>query len=75
MSSSRVKILFATGSAIKLADIRKYLSPYDIVVESVLLDLPEIQAATIEEIAREKCRRAVEKVSMLKSRKLECPLK
>jgi inosine triphosphate pyrophosphatase len=64
MFSPRLKILFVTGNAQKLADVKTYLGPYDIVVESALLDLPEVQAATVEEIAREKCRRAVEIVSM-----------
>jgi inosine/xanthosine triphosphate pyrophosphatase family protein len=66
MPSPHLKILFVTGSALKLADVKKYLGPYEIVVESALLNLPELQAATVEEIAREKCRRAAEIVSMLK---------
>jgi inosine triphosphate pyrophosphatase len=65
MLPPRRKILFVTGSAMKLADVRNYLSPYGITVESNLLDLPEMQAATVEEIAREKCRLAAENVSLL----------
>jgi hypothetical protein len=65
MPPPRLKILFVTGSDMKLADVKSYLSPYDIVIESTPLDLPEVQAATVEEIAREKCRLAAEDVSVL----------
>jgi hypothetical protein len=65
MSPPRLKILFVTGSATKLADVKTYLGPYEIIIESTLLDLPEVQAATVEDIARDKCRLAAETVSIL----------
>jgi inosine/xanthosine triphosphate pyrophosphatase family protein len=72
MSTAHLKILFVTGSSLKVADVKKYLSPYGIVVESALLDLPELQAATVEEIAREKCRIAAKTVSIAQVRDSLC---
>ncbi|KAF3034941.1 nucleoside triphosphate pyrophosphohydrolase ham1 [Didymella keratinophila] len=52
------KLVFVTGNAYKLNEARIILGP-DAELESVTLDIPEIQG-TAEEIAVEKCRRAAE---------------
>ena len=52
---------FITGNKNKLAEVKAILGTV-IDVENQAVDLPEIQG-TIEEIAREKCRRAAEVVS------------
>lgn len=58
---SRVtKLNFITGNKNKLAEVRAILGNV-IEVDNQAVDVPEIQG-TIEEIAREKCRRAAEAV-------------
>lgn len=59
--ASMKKINFITGNKNKLAEVKAILGTV-IDVENQAVDLPEIQG-TIEEIAREKCRRAAEVVS------------
>ncbi|GAT30651.1 nucleoside triphosphatase [Aspergillus luchuensis] len=58
--ASMKKINFITGNKNKLAEVKAILGTV-IDVENQAVDLPEIQG-TIEEIAREKCRRAAEVV-------------
>lgn len=54
---------FITGNANKLAEVRDILSNVpDLELRNQAVDLPEMQG-TIEEISREKCRRAAEEVS------------
>jgi len=55
------KIVFVTGNANKLREVRDILGD-TFEVESVKLDLPELQATT-EEIVIDKCRRAADLVS------------
>lgn len=55
------KLNFITGNKNKLAEVRAILGSV-INVENQSVDVPEIQG-TIEEIAKEKCRRAAEVVS------------
>ena len=58
---SRPKLTFVTGNAQKLKDARHFLGDaFDI--ESKDLDIPEIQG-TVEEVAKDKCRRAADIVS------------
>lgn len=52
------KLVFVTGNAYKLSEARIILGP-DAELESVALDIPEIQG-TAEEIAIDKCRRAAQ---------------
>ncbi|GKZ27748.1 hypothetical protein AbraCBS73388_005597 [Aspergillus brasiliensis] len=52
------KLNFITGNKNKLAEVKAILGTV-IDVENQAVDLPEIQG-TIEDIAREKCRRAAE---------------
>ncbi|OOF92272.1 hypothetical protein ASPCADRAFT_210703 [Aspergillus carbonarius ITEM 5010] len=54
------KLVFITGNKNKLAEVKAILGT-SVGIESQALDLPEIQG-TIEDIAREKCRRAAEVV-------------
>lgn len=54
-------INFVTGNKNKLAEVQAILQG-TIEVESVSVDVPELQG-TIEDIAREKCRKAAEAVS------------
>jgi inosine triphosphate pyrophosphatase len=56
------KLVFVTGNAYKLNEVRNILGD-TAELESVNLDLPEIQGTT-EEIAKDKCRRAAEVVSI-----------
>jgi len=49
-------IIFVTGNPYKLEHLRKLLG-HVVKVESLKLDIPEIQG-TVEEIAKDKCRRA-----------------
>lgn len=56
------KLNFITGNKNKLSEVRAIIGNV-IDVESQSLDIPEIQG-TSEEIAREKCRRAAEVVSL-----------
>ena len=63
MSTSIPKILnFITGNANKLAEVRAILEPglkaQGITLTSQSIDLDEIQTASIEELTRDKCRRA-----------------
>lgn len=60
--SETFKLVFVTGNAYKLSEARIILGS-DAQLESVALDLPEIQG-TIEEIAIDKCRRAAERVCL-----------
>ncbi|CAK7204163.1 nucleoside triphosphate pyrophosphohydrolase ham1 [Sporothrix eucalyptigena] len=62
-----VTLNFVTGNANKLAEVKAILEPADgaatpnsITVTSRKVDLIEIQAATMEEVTLDKCRRAVE---------------
>ena len=57
------KIIFVSGSAQKLSDVRYYLGDA-VEIESVKLDLPELQG-TVEEIAKDKCRQAANIASTL----------
>jgi inosine triphosphate pyrophosphatase len=57
------KIVFVTGNANKLKEVRDILGD-TFEVESVKLDLPELQAS-IEEIVKDKCRRAADLVGFL----------
>lgn len=54
-------INFVTGNKNKLAEVQAILQD-TIEVKSVSVDVPELQG-TIEDIAREKCRKAAEAVS------------
>lgn len=54
------KLVFVTGNAYKLNEVRSILGDAA-ELESVDLDLPEIQGTT-EEIAKDKCNRAAEVV-------------
>lgn len=54
---------FITGNKNKLSEVRTILGDA-VVVDNKSVDVPEIQG-TIEEIAREKCRRAADAVCML----------
>lgn len=58
------KLVFVTGNAYKLSEARIILGP-DVQLESVALDIPEIQG-TVAEIAVEKCQRAAEIVGISK---------
>jgi inosine triphosphate pyrophosphatase len=60
--TSPFKVVFVTGNAYKLSEVRSILGDAA-ELESVNLDLPEIQGTT-EEIAKDKCRRAAEVVSI-----------
>lgn len=57
---------FITGNANKLAEVRAILEPglaaQGISLTNTSLDLPEIQAAGIEDVSRDKCRRAADAV-------------
>jgi len=53
---------FITGNANKLAEVRAILADTGVELSSKALDLPELQGG-IEEISRDKCRRAAEAVS------------
>jgi inosine/xanthosine triphosphate pyrophosphatase family protein len=56
------KLIFVTGNANKLREVREILG--DVVeLESRAMDLPELQG-TIEEISKDKCRRAADAVSL-----------
>lgn len=55
------KVNFITGNKNKLAEVKAIIGSV-IEVENQAVDVPEIQG-TIEEIAKEKCRRAAEVVS------------
>jgi inosine triphosphate pyrophosphatase len=54
---------FITGNKNKLSEVRAILGDA-IVIDNKSVDVPEIQG-TIEEIAKEKCRRAADVVCML----------
>ena len=56
------KLQFITGNANKLAEVRAILADTGVELSSKALDLPELQGG-IEEISRDKCRRAAEAVS------------
>lgn len=64
--SEPFKLVFVTGNAYKLSEARIILAP-DAELESVALDIPEIQG-TAEEIAVDKCRRAAQIVRIAKLR-------
>ena len=55
------ELVFVTGNANKVAEVRAYLGDA-VEVENKKLDLDELQG-TIEQISRDKCRRAAEIVS------------
>jgi inosine triphosphate pyrophosphatase len=58
------KLVFVTGNAYKLREVRSVLCDA-VDLESVDLELPEIQGTAVE-IAQDKCRRAAEVVSVHK---------
>jgi hypothetical protein len=55
------KLIFVTGNANKLREVGEILGD-TVALESRAIDLPELQG-TIEEISKDKCRRAAEAVS------------
>jgi inosine triphosphate pyrophosphatase len=57
------KLTFVTGNANKLAEVRSILRD-TVELEAVKVDLPELQG-TIEEISKDKARRAAELVTSL----------
>lgn len=57
------EINFVTGNRNKLSEVQTILKD-TVTVQGLAVDIPEIQG-TVEEIAREKCRRAAEKVKSL----------
>eukprot|EP00818_Percolomonas_sp_WS_P006748 CAMPEP_0117440034 /NCGR_PEP_ID=MMETSP0759-20121206/2868_1 /TAXON_ID=63605 /ORGANISM="Percolomonas cosmopolitus, Strain WS" /LENGTH=202 /DNA_ID=CAMNT_0005231759 /DNA_START=111 /DNA_END=719 /DNA_ORIENTATION=- len=59
MSTQKPKILFVTGNSKKLREVQHILGDCDIEVDSMAIDLPELQGEP-EEIASEKCRLAFE---------------
>ncbi|KAK2465887.1 hypothetical protein APHAL10511_001528 [Amanita phalloides] len=54
-------LVFVTGNANKLREVREILAPYNIQVEAQTLDVPEIQGTT-QEVAIAKCRAAADLV-------------
>ncbi|KAG0224139.1 hypothetical protein BGW41_005238 [Actinomortierella wolfii] len=54
------KLVFVTGNKNKLVEVQQILGPH-FDLESVKIDLPELQGTT-QEVSREKCRRAAELV-------------
>lgn len=60
------QIVFVTGNAKKLAEVQQILAagsvkiPFEVISEKI--DLPELQGESPEEIAREKCKLAAERV-------------
>ncbi len=46
------KITYVTGNKFKVLTAKKVLEPLDIVIEQVKMDCPEIQANSIEEVAK-----------------------
>ena len=50
---------FITGNANKLAEVEAILSDTGVVLKNQSLDLVEIQG-TVEEVSKDKCRRAAE---------------
>jgi inosine triphosphate pyrophosphatase len=54
------KLIFVTGNANKLREVSEILDD-TVALESRAIDLPELQG-TIEEISKDKCRRAAEVV-------------
>jgi len=63
-----LKLLFVTGNPWKLEFVRSILGS-TVDLESISLEIPELQG-TIEEIARDKCRRAADIVCDVEFRKL-----
>lgn len=63
MAAAPRKMNFITGNKNKLAEVRAILGSI-VEVDNQSVDVPEIQG-TIEEIAKEKCRRAAEVVRMI----------
>lgn len=59
-----LNLVFVTGNQHKISEVKSILG-HRAIVKTVSLDLPEIQGA-LEEIAREKCRVAAEKVHPVK---------
>ncbi len=70
--ASPIVLNFVTGNANKLAEVKAILEPAGasntatagITVTSRAVDLVEIQAASMEEVTLDKCRRAVDIVSI-----------
>lgn len=60
MSASKT-LLFVTSNANKLAEVKAILAPTGITLESKSIEIIEIQG-TIEEISKDKARRAAENV-------------
>ena len=57
-----MKVHLVTGNANKLREVNEFFKPYDIQVEGIKIDLLEIQARSIEDVARFKIQQAYEKV-------------
>ena len=57
-----MELRFATGNAVKLATAQRALQPFGHTVRQVRLDLPEVQAMTVEEVATAAVRDAVRQV-------------
>jgi inosine triphosphate pyrophosphatase len=57
-----IKLVFATGNANKFSEVRDVLGDA-FELEAVDLDIPELQG-TIEDVAKDKCRRAADIVSL-----------
>jgi inosine triphosphate pyrophosphatase len=66
-----LKLVFVTGNKHKVSDFG-YILGQAIDLECVDLDLPELQG-TVEDIAKDKCRRAADAVSQLLAHKLDFP--
>ncbi|KAF8720843.1 hypothetical protein AX14_010674 [Amanita brunnescens Koide BX004] len=52
-------LVFVTGNANKLREVKEILAPYNIEIESRSLDVPEVQGTT-QEVAIAKCRAAAD---------------
>lgn len=63
MAMHMKEVNFVTGNRNKLSEVQTILKD-TVTVQGLAVDIPEIQG-TMEEIAREKCRRAAEKVKCL----------
>ena len=57
---------FITGNANKLAEVRSILAGTIVELQSKAVDVPEIQAASVEDVTRDKCLRAAEAVGISK---------
>ncbi len=60
-----MELTFATGNAEKLATAQRALQPFGHTVRQATLDLPEVQAMTVEEVATSAARAAARQVGGL----------